>query len=424
MKIMVIGSGGREHALCWKLARSEKVESIICVPGNGGTEETLKCLNLDIQSPSEIVSAAADGQIDLVMVGPEAPLVAGLADELRAAGIPTVGPGKAGAVLEGSKAAAKEFMVRHGIRTAGYRRFDRKDRLEAEEYLRKADYPLVIKADGLAAGKGVAICGTVREALSTLEKLFVEDVLKESGRTIVVEQFLDGKEVSVLVLCDGNRALPLISAMDHKRVGEGDTGPNTGGMGAVAPNPYFTGQLSADFEASIMKPTLEGLKRDGIDFRGIIFFGLILHEGKNYLLEYNVRFGDPETQAVLPLLADDLAELLQEVAEGRLRERELRYHGGAACSVVLASGGYPGPYETGKVITFPALMTSSDGKGEGAIFIAGARRTGGILRTSGGRVMAVTGIGEDIHEARSKAYETADKIAFDGKYYRRDIGIR
>lgn len=421
MKVMVIGNGGREHALCWKLAQSPSVESIVCVPGNGGTQNSPKCRNQVIETAEAQVSAAADQGMDLVVIGPEAPLVDGLADKLRAAGIPTVGPGRAGAVLEGSKAAAKEFMVRHGIRTPAYRRFTKEEQKTAEDYLRAAGYPLVIKADGLAAGKGVTICETADSALNTLKDLFEGNILKESGHTIVVEQFLRGKEVSVLTLCDGHSVLPLMSAMDHKRIGENDTGPNTGGMGAIAPNPFFTGEYQEDFRESILNPTLEGLKKDGLDFRGIIFFGLILQEGKTYLLEYNVRFGDPETQAVLPLLNEDLAELLLELAEGRLRKRTLSYRGGASCNVVMASGGYPGKYDIDKPVTITYPFSASGGS-DTALFIAGARGQDGELYTSGGRVLSVTGIGETLEEARARAYTAAEKVSFSGKYYRGDIG--
>ncbi|MDY7028399.1 MAG: phosphoribosylamine--glycine ligase [Spirochaetota bacterium] len=422
MKIMVIGSGGREHALCWKLSRSPQVESIICAPGNGGTANTPRCSNLDAVEVEEQVRAAVDERIDLVIIGPEAPLVDGLADLMRAEGIPTVGPGSDAAVLEGSKAAAKEFMVRHGIRTAEYRRFEREEGAAARDYVRSAAYPLVIKADGLAAGKGVTICETVEEALATIRRLFEDDFLKESGRTIVIEQFLDGREVSILTLCDGSRGIPLISAMDHKRIGENDIGPNTGGMGAIAPNPFFTKELREDFEEAILKPTLRGLKADGLDYRGIIFFGLMLHGDRNYLLEYNVRFGDPETQAVLPLLDEDLADLMLRTAEGRLEERSLNYLGGAACNVVMASGGYPGKYEVGEPIRFSIPASGEQDLPGVSFFIAGARQRNGVLETSGGRVLSVTGIGDTPEEALARAYEAAGAVDFKGKYLRRDIG--
>jgi len=422
MKIMVIGSGGREHALCWKLSRSPQVESILCAPGNGGTDNTPKCRNLDAVQEEDQIRAAVDEHIDLVIVGPEAPLVDGLADRMRAAGIPTVGPGRDAAVLEGSKAAAKEFMVRHGIRTAEYRRFEREEGAAARDYVRSAAYPLVIKADGLAAGKGVTICETAEEADAAIHQLFEDDILQESGRTIVIEQFLEGREVSILTLCDGSRGIPLISAMDHKRIGEKDTGPNTGGMGAIAPNPFFTEELQKDFEEAILKPTLRGLEADGLDYRGIIFFGLMLHGGRNYLLEYNVRFGDPETQAVLPLLDEDLAELMLRTAEGRLEERPLNYLGGAACNVVMASGGYPGTYEVGEPIRFSIPASGDEALPGTAFFIAGARKRDGVLETSGGRVLSVTGIGDTPEEARTRAYEAAEGVDFKGKYLRRDIG--
>ena len=426
MKVMVIGSGGREHALCWKLSQSPKVESVLCLPGNEGTRMTAKCRNLDIKNIDEQVDTAVRTKTDLALIGPEVPLVEGIADKMRTAGIPTVGPGKVAARLEGSKAAAKDFMVRHGVRTAGYRRFHREERDSAEDYLRSAEYPLVIKADGLAAGKGVTICGSEDEALQTVKMLFEEDILEGSGHTVVVEQYLQGKEVSVLSLCDGKRIVPLISAMDHKRIGDGDTGPNTGGMGAVAPNPYFTDALKDDFEKAILRPTLQGLRNEELDYRGIIFFGIMLHQDRNYLLEYNVRFGDPETQAVLPLLDEDLAELLEEVAEGSLKRETLRYHEGAACNVVMASGGYPGKYPTGRVIRFSTLVSSEDDSPRStrtSMFIAGAQRQDGRLVTSGGRVLSVTGIGVNPDDARRQAYEGVRQVDFQDKYYRRDIGF-
>lgn len=417
MKVMVVGSGGREHALCWKLSQSPTVESILCLPGNEGTRMTAKCRNLDIKEIDEQVAAAVRTETDLAVIGPEVPLVEGIADKMRSAGIPTVGPGRDAARLEGSKAAAKEFMVRNGVRTAAYRRFHREEGAAVEKYLRSAEYPLVIKADGLAAGKGVTICGSEDEALETVKQLFEEDFLEGSGHTIVVEQYLEGKEVSVLSLCDGNRIVPLVSAMDHKRIGDGDTGPNTGGMGAVAPNPYFTEALKDDFEKAVLEPTLQGLQNDGLDYRGVIFFGIMLHQGRNYLLEYNVRFGDPETQAVLPLLDEDLAELLMEVAEGKLKRKIFRYHEGAACNVVMASGGYPEKYATGRVIRFSPLSS------ETSMFIAGAQRQDGRLVTSGGRVLSVTGIGANPADARRQAYEAVRQVDFQDKHYRKDIGI-
>lgn len=427
MKIMVVGKGGREHALAWKFSQSGDVESILCVPGNAGTLATPKCQNFIAEDQDSHVKAALSHEIDLAVIGPEVPLVQGLADDLRAAGIPTLGPGAEAALLEGSKVLAKEFMERHNIRTAAYRRFQQDEYDQAVDYLQSAEYPLVVKADGLAAGKGVSICSAPDEAVKVLHGLFREESLGESGHSVLIEQFLQGKEASVLVLCDGKTALPLMSAMDHKRIGDHDTGANTGGMGVVAPNPFFTPEYQKDFQEAILDPTLKGLQEDEYDFRGIIFFGLMLQGGKNYLLEYNVRFGDPETQAILPMLKDDLAHLLLEVAEGRLRKRELNYNGGAACNVVLSSGGYPSSYETG----FPISIENGTGlkansvSAKGAalpVFMAGVRQENDGLYTDGGRVLSVTGIGSDYKGAREQVYSALPKIVYEGRYYRGDIG--
>src|SRR6056297_1109558 len=400
MTVMVIGSGGREHALALKLAESPEVGKILCAPGNGGTASVEKCENIGILGIEEQVRTALNRKVDLVVVGPEIPLVAGVADRLRAEGIPTFGPGRRAAMLEGSKVYAKDFMGRHGVRTAGSRRFFREEKDEVREYLRHAEYPLVIKADGLAAGKGVTICSDISEAEQTLRGLFEEDLLGESGHSVLIEEYLEGLEVSVLVLCDGITALPLTSAMDHKTIGEGNTGPNTGGMGVVAPNPFFTVPHRRDFETAVLEPTLRGLREEHPDFRGVIFFGLMLHGGKNYLLEYNVRFGDPETQAILPLLRDDLYPLLRDTAEGRLERRELSYRCGAACNVVVASEGYPGSYRKGLPIAINPALPERDV----TLYIAGAELKGDTLYTSGGRVLSVTGLGKTIEEARQKAY--------------------
>lgn len=423
MKIMIVGGGGREHALAWKLAKSPLVDTILCIPGNGGTEATPKCRNIVLEKHEQQVQKAVEERVDLAVIGPELPLMAGLADLLRKAGIPTLGPGKDGAALEGSKIHAKNFMKRHGIRTAEAQRFSSGEYKKAQEYLHSAEYPLVIKADGLAGGKGVTVCSCPEEAAEALEDLFLRNSLGESGHSVLVEQYLEGNEASILVLCDGKRALPFVSAMDHKRIGDGDTGPNTGGMGAVAPNPHFTAEYERDFTEAILEPTLEGLRAEGIDFRGVLFFGLMLKGGKNYLLEYNVRFGDPETQAILPLLEDDLAPILMEAAEGRLERRSLGYKTGASCNVVLASGGYPGSYSTG----FPIMkgeepFTCREEREDTVPFIAGAEMREGVLYTSGGRVLSVTGTGEDAAAAADKAYALASRIHFRGSYYRGDIG--
>ncbi|HMB20244.1 MAG TPA: phosphoribosylamine--glycine ligase [Spirochaetota bacterium] len=420
MKVMVVGQGGREHALCWKLAQSYRVEKIFCTPGNGGTAGTPKCKNYPLDSLEEQVQLAVDNEVDLAVIGPEGPLVMGIADILREAGIPTVGPGKSAAALEGSKAFAKDFMMRYGVKTSDYRRFHKSQLQEALQYLEAIEYPVVVKADGLAAGKGVTVHKTKAEAHAQLHALFVDEVLGESGHIVLVEKFIWGREVSVIVLLDGTQVLPLISAMDYKRIGENDTGLNTGGMGAISPNPFYTEMYRKKFEEWILNPTIKGLQSENIDYRGVLYFGLMMTEEDVYLLEYNVRFGDPETQAIIPMLEEDLAPLLHDLALGQLHEAPLRCYDGAACSVVVASRGYPGEYRSGIPIQIDLPIAAS-------IFVAGAQERdeeSGARRlyTSGGRVLSVTGVDRDLTSACRQAYTALENIYFEGRYYRRDIG--
>jgi phosphoribosylamine---glycine ligase len=420
MRVMLIGGGGREHALAWKLAQSARVEEILCVPGNGGTAGTPKCRNYPAGSLDEQVQLAIDKKVDYVLIGPELPLVKGMGDKLRAAGIPAVGPDAAAAKLEGSKAFAKDFMKRYGVNTSGYKTFHKEQYEEALQYLQAQKYPLVLKADGLAAGKGVTIAATKEAAQQTLGALFVDESLGESGHTVVIEEFLPGREVSVIVLLDGRHVLSLVSAMDHKRIGENDTGPNTGGMGAIAPNPFYTAEYQRKFEEIILLPTIEGITREGWDYRGALYFGLMMTEEDVYLLEYNVRFGDPETQAIIPLLEEDLAQLLYDLSRSTLDGTPLSFYEGTACNVVMASAGYPSEYQCGFPIQIDLPINSS-------IFIAGAAEREdedgvGRLYTSGGRVLSVTGLGKDPLEACREAYVALEKIYFEGRYYRRDIG--
>ncbi|MFW5710496.1 MAG: phosphoribosylamine--glycine ligase [bacterium] len=420
MRVMVVGGGGREHALAWKLALSGRVEEILCVPGNGGTAGTPKCTNYPAGSFDEQVQLAVDKEVDFVIIGPELPLVMGMADKLRKAGIPAVGPEASAAKLEGSKAFAKDFMRRYGVNTAGYRTFHKGQLKAALQYLEQLDYPVVLKADGLAAGKGVTIPKSRDEAESTLRSLFEENALGESGHTVVIEEFVPGREVSVIVLLDGNHVLPMISAKDHKRIGENDTGPNTGGMGAIAPNPFYTAKYRKKFEKHILIPTMEGIRQEGWDYRGALYFGLMMTKDDVFLLEYNVRFGDPETQAIIPLLKEDLSQLLYDISLGRLDGTPLSFYEGTACNVVMASSGYPGEYESGFPIQIDLPISSS-------IFVAGAREQeeeAGVRRlyTCGGRVLSVTGIGKNPQDACREAYVALENIYFEGRYYRRDIG--
>lgn len=420
MRIMVVGGGGREHALAWKLALSGRVEEILCVPGNGGTAGTPKCTNYPAGSFDEQVQLAVDKEVDFVIIGPELPLVMGMADKLRKAGIPAVGPEASAAKLEGSKAFAKDFMTRYGVNTAGYRTFHKSQLEAALQHLEQLDYPVVLKADGLAAGKGVTIPKSRDDAESTLRALFEENALGESGHTVVIEEFIPGREVSVIVLLDGNHVLPMISAMDHKRIGENDTGANTGGMGAIAPNPFYTAKYRKKFEKQILIPTIEGIRQEGWDYRGALYFGLMMTKDDVFLLEYNVRFGDPETQAIIPLLKEDLSQLLYDLSLGRLDGTPLSFYEGSACNVVMASSGYPGEYESGFPIQIDLPISSS-------IFVAGAREQEeeeGVRRlyTCGGRVLSVTGIGNTPSDACREAYVALENIYFEGRYYRRDIG--
>ncbi|ADN02197.1 phosphoribosylamine--glycine ligase [Spirochaeta thermophila] len=414
MKVMVIGSGGREHALAWKFAQSSQVDEVLCVPGNGGTARMEKARNLSLLTFEEMVAKAEEEGVGLVMVGPETPLVEGVADRFQKVGIPVIGPPASSARLEGSKAFAKEFMRRYGVATADYLITDSLP--EALGFAQRSDYPLVIKADGLAAGKGVTIVQSREEAERILRAYMEERIFGEAGTTVVLEEFLEGVEASILSITDGTTIIPFLSAKDHKPIGEGNTGPNTGGMGVIAPNPAVTEEIFEDFKRSVMHPTLEGIQKEGWDFRGIIFFGLMITSKGVKLLEYNVRFGDPETQALLPMLTTDLVDLSLACWERALTHVRLSWEAACSCCVVAASGGYPGPYEKGYPIHGLDHV-------EHTVFIAGAEEREGVLYTSGGRVLAVTATGATLGEAREKAYRDMEKISFTGMYYRKDIGI-
>ena len=443
MKVLIIGSGGREHALAWKLAQSKKVEKIYAAPGNGGTAGEEKTENLSLNGAD---AASEEGQklllefaqkekIGLTLVGPEAPLAAGIADRFRAAGLAIVGPGEKAARLEISKVYAKSFMEKYGVRTASCKKFT--SLAGALEYAdkhfarsRAAAPPLVIKADGLAGGKGVVVAGDAAEAKKTLASFMKEGVLGEAGKSVIAEQYLDGLEVSVLAavsVVPGKKGVIkiFIPARDHKRRFEGGRGPNTGGMGAIAPVPDFTPAIQKDFESAILAPTLKGMEAEKMDYRGFIFFGLMIEEGRCYLLEYNARLGDPETQAVLPLMDSDFAELCAAILDGTLADFSIKWKKGAVCAPVAAAEGYPGPYRKGDPI---AINPTGFGKTGAKLFVAGAGRgTGGALgsglRSSGGRVLAVSALGSDAGEARTKAYEALRFVNFEGMVYRPDIGL-
>ena len=412
MKVLLVGSGGREHAIAWKLAKSEKVSKIFVAPGNGGTSIENKCENVNITDIDELVVFAKENNIGLTFVGPEDPLTKGITDKFKAAGLRCFGPDAAGAQLEGSKSFSKDFMKKYGVKTAEYATFT--DYEPALGYLQDCSYPIVIKADGLAAGKGVVIAATKEEALRTVDDFMVSDIFKGAGQKIVIEEFLEGVEASILSITDGKTLIPFISGKDHKQIFDGDKGPNTGGMGVLAPNPFVTQDVMNDFEENIVANTLRGIQEEGFDFKGIIFFGLMITKKGTYLLEYNVRMGDPETQSVLTLMESDLVDLVEAALDSRLDEVEAKWYDGACVNVVLASGGYPGSFEKGFEITIDESIKDK-------VFLAGAQLVDGVLRTSGGRVLSVVGRGRTVQEARKEAYGLIEKVDFKGKYFRRDI---
>lgn len=413
MKILIIGNGGREHAIAWKAALSPLVDRIYCAPGNGGTYFEDKCENINLLKIDDLLKFALDNKIDLTIVGPEVPLVDGIVDRFKEKGLKIFGPSREAAKLEGSKSFAKSFMNKYGVKTAWYRDFD--DAQAALDFLSGCDYPVVIKADGLAAGKGVVICSSISDARQTIEDFMVKDIFKGSGRKVIVEEFLEGVEASILSITDGKTIIPFISAKDHKSIYEGNAGPNTGGMGAIAPNPYVNNEVMDSFEKDIMIPTLMGIQKENMDYRGIIFFGIMITAKGVYLLEYNVRMGDPETQAVLPLMESDFVELILAAIDDRLDSYKLKWFDSYSCCVVAASKGYPGNYETGFNIT-----GINDVKNK--IFIAGAKEKQAIMVTSGGRVLAASALGKTLDEAIDNAYRDIEKVQFDGIYYRKDIG--
>ena len=415
MKIMVIGGGGREHAIIRKLKENPEAETVYALPGNGGIAADAVCVNIGAKDIPAIVAFAKEKAVDYAVVAPDDPLVLGCVDALEAEGIPCFGPRKNAAILEGSKVFAKDLMKRYGIPTAAYEVFE--DPIAAEEYLKTAPLPAVIKADGLALGKGVLIARTREEAFAAVKEIMLDRKFGASGSRVVIEEFLEGPEVSVLSFTDGETVVPMVSSMDHKRAGDGDTGLNTGGMGTVAPNPYYTPAVAAECMERIFLPTIRAMKAEGRPFRGCLYFGLMLTKDGPKVIEYNCRFGDPETQVVLPLLESDLLSVMQAVTEGRLAETEVRFSDRHACCVVLASEGYPSSYEKGYEITIPEEIRS-------CVYVAGAALKEGKLVTSGGRVLGVTATAETLEQAVQDAYADADRIDFANRYMRHDIGQR
>lgn len=418
MNVMIVGGGGREHAILEKLAQNPRIEKLYALPGNGGMQDKAVCVPIKATDIDGIVRFAQENAIDFAVIGPDDPLIAGVCDRLRAAGIRCFGPSKAAASIEGSKSFAKGLMRKYGIPTADYAVFDRAQ--EAYAYLAGANYPIVVKADGPALGKGVMIANTREEAFAAVRAMMEEDAFGGSGRRVVIEEFLTGNEVSVLAFTDGQTLVPMISALDHKRALDGDMGLNTGGMGALAPNPYYSVELARTCMELIFLPTMRAMNAEGRPFSGCLFFGLMLTKNGPKVIEYNCRFGDPETQAVLPLLETDLLEIMLAVENGRLSEIPVRFRGGSACCVVLASGGYPGAYQTGVEIS----LGGADRAENVFVYHAGTRRERDRLLTAGGRVLGVTAVGADARAARYLAYAAAGKIRFENAFYRKDIGAR
>ncbi len=421
MKVLVVGGGGREHALCWKIAQSPQLTELLCAPGNGGTGAVARNVDVSASDVSGLVRLAKDEGVDLVVVGPEDPLVAGLADALRAEGIDVFGPGSRGAELEGSKAFTKDLLERQRIPTASSRRFDRSG--PAKAYLEGCSvWPQVVKADGLAAGKGVFVCSDLKEAFRAVDLVMEERKLGGAGDRILIEEFLEGEEASVLAITDGEAILILEPVVDHKQVGDGDTGPNTGGMGVYSPAPSMSKRLLRQIEQRIVIPSIHGLRREEIPFRGVLFVGLMITDQGPKVLEYNVRFGDPEMQAIARRFKSDLLPYLVATAKGELSEMTPPEWDARFCvGVVAASEGYPGTYRKGDKIR---RVESADARQDVAVFHAGTSTGVDGLVTSGGRVLCVTGMGDTIDDARAAAYGAYDEVEWAGKFCRRDIGAR
>jgi len=417
MNVLVIGSGGREHTICWSLAKSPKVDKIYCLPGNGGISKIAQCVPISVMDFDAIIDFVdSHKDIELTVVAPDDPLAAGLVDRLEAAGHRAFGPRANAAIIEASKAFSKYLMKKYGIPTARYEEFSDYDK--AVEYLAKAKYPLVVKADGLALGKGVIICNTREEGLQAAKDMMIDSKFKDAGKTVIVEEFMVGQEVSILSFCDGKTIVPMVNARDHKRAYDGDKGLNTGGMGTFSPSAIYTPEVEKEVLDNIILPTVEAMNKEGRTFKGVLYFGLMLTDEGAKVVEYNARFGDPETQVVLPRLKTDLADIFNAVVDGQLDKIDIQWSDEACVCVVMASGGYPESYEKGKEITIGELPDDV------LLFHAGTAVKDGKLVTSGGRVLGVTAMGKDIAEARKKAYAAVKNISFDGAFCRSDIGIK
>ena len=415
MKLLVVGGGGREHAIIKKLKENKTVSKIFALPGNGGMQNDATCVNIGAKDIERIVAFAVENSIDYAVVAPDDPLVLGCVDALENAGIPCFGPKANAAIIEGSKVFSKNLMKKYGIPTARYEVFD--DMQAALTYLQTAPIPTVIKADGLALGKGVIIASTREEAMDAVRSMMADKVFGASGDHIVIEEFLEGPEVSVLSFTDGKTVVPMISSMDHKRAGDNDTGLNTGGMGTVAPNPYYTEEVAQRCMQEIFLPTVAAMNSEGRTFRGCLYFGLMITKDGPKVIEYNCRFGDPETQVVLPLLESDLLTIMQATTNGTLSETEVKFADKHACCVIMASKGYPTRYEKGFPLQIPDAISDR-------VYVAGAAIKDGVLVTNGGRVLGATAVADSLEQAIQDAYTMVDTITFENAFYRKDIGAR
>lgn len=417
MKVLLVGGGGREHAIAWKVSQSDKVDKLYCAPGNAGIAELAECVDISVMDFDKLVEFAKEKEIDLTIVAPDDPLAAGAVDAFEKAGLRAFGPRKNAAILEGSKAFSKDLMKKYAIPTAAYETFDSAE--DALAYLETADFPIVLKADGLALGKGVLICNTKEDAKAGVKTLMLDKQFGSAGNRIVVEEFMTGREVSVLSFVDGNTIKIMTSAQDHKRAKDGDQGLNTGGMGTFSPSPFYTEEVDEFCRKNIYQKTVDAMKAEGREFKGVIFFGLMLTEKGPKVLEYNARFGDPETQVVLPRMKNDIIDVFEACIDGTLDKIELEFEDNAAVCVVLASDGYPEKYEKGFEIKG---LENFEGKDGYYVFHAGSKISDGKIVTNGGRVLGVTAKGNNLLDARSNAYEATKWIDFDNKYMRNDIG--
>jgi phosphoribosylamine--glycine ligase len=417
LRVLVVGGGGREHALVWKISQSPRVKEIYCAPGNAGIGELARCINIPAENIDELVEFALKNKIDLTVVGPEVPLTLGIVDKFVANGLKIFGPTQRAAEIEGSKAFSKELMAKYQIPTAKYQVFTGVQ--QAKDFIKELGVPCVVKADGLAAGKGVMVCFTLEEALKAVDDILIENKFGKAGSKVVVEEFLEGQEVSMLAFTDGKTVIPMVSAQDHKRVFDNDQGPNTGGMGAYSPAPVYTTQIHETVEKDILRATIDAMGGEGRPFKGVLYAGLMLTENGPKVLEFNARFGDPETQVVLPRLKTDIVDIMEAVVAGELDKINVEWYEEAAVCVVMASGGYPEGYEKGKVITGLEKVPE-----DVLVFHAGTKKDKGQIVTNGGRVLGVTALGKDLQGAINKAYQGVEKIDFAGMHYRKDIGAK